>query len=195
MRLQGRSAEIVELVLENTAEEFGRSGYAGLRVDEIAARSGVNKTTIYRRWPTKDDLVLAALHWISPYKHPPNTGSMREDLLAMLRGMAEAASTPKGLAIYRAIQIERAQPAFEPLLARLKVELLASRQAIFDRAMERGELPSWTDGALVGEVCFAAAFLRIVTVGQKLDESFMQALVDLIIAGAKNVTPRPKDGA
>ncbi|HWL87667.1 MAG TPA: helix-turn-helix domain-containing protein, partial [Polyangiaceae bacterium] len=89
IRRQGRSAEIVELVLENTVEEFGRSGYSGLRVEEIAARSGVNKTTIYRRWPTKDDLVVAAIQWISPYKRPPNTGSLRTDLLGMLRGMVE----------------------------------------------------------------------------------------------------------
>jgi len=187
VRVQGRSAEIVELVLEKAAEEFGKNGYAGMRVDEIAARSGVNKTTIYRRWPTKDDLVVAALHFISPYKQPPNTGSLRGDLLGMLRGMAEMASTPKGLAIFRALLIERAQPAFEPVLYRLRADMLCSRQAIFDRAVQRGELPSGTDRVLVGEVCFASAFLRIVTAGQKLDAPYMESLVDFVIAGA-NVT-------
>ncbi|WP_394843228.1 TetR/AcrR family transcriptional regulator [Pendulispora brunnea] len=185
--MQGRSAEIVELVLQNAAEEFGRNGYAGMRVDEIAARSGVNKTTIYRRWPTKDDLVVAALRHISPYKQPPNTGSLREDLLGLLRGIVEMASTPKGLAIFRAIQIERGQPAFEPVLTRLKTDMAGNRQAIFDRAILRGELPVTTDSQLVGEVCFAAVFLRIVTVGQKVDEPFLESVVDMIVAGAKVV--------
>ena len=57
----GRSARIVDGVLEATAEELSRVGYAALRVDEVAERSGVNKTTIYRRWPTKSDLVRATL--------------------------------------------------------------------------------------------------------------------------------------
>ena len=187
IRVQGRSAEIVELVLQNAAEEFGRNGYAGMRVDEIATRSGVNKTTIYRRWPTKDDLVVAALHHISPYKQPPNTGSLREDLLGLLRNIVEMASTPKGLAIFRAIQIERGQPAFEPVLTRLKNEMAGNRQLIFDRAILRGELPVTTDSQLVGEVCFAAVFLRIVTVGQKVDEPFLESVVDMIVAGAKAV--------
>ncbi|WP_394832693.1 TetR/AcrR family transcriptional regulator [Pendulispora rubella] len=185
--MQGRSAEIVELVLQNAAEEFGRNGYAGMRVDEIATRSGVNKTTIYRRWPTKDDLVVAALRHISPYKQPPNTGSLREDLLGLLRNIVEMASTPKGLAIFRAIQIERGQPAFEPVLTRLKNEMAGNRQVIFDRAILRGELPVTTDTQLVGELCFAAMFLRIVTVGQKVDDPFLESVVDMIVAGAKAV--------
>ncbi len=183
----------MELVLETTLEEFGRSGYAGMRVDEIAARSGVNKTTIYRRWPTKDDLVVAAIQYISPHKRAINTGSLRSDLLAMLHSLIETASTPKGLAMLRALLIERSQPAFMPVLQRLRSEMGANRRAIFERAVARGELPQDTDIELVGEVCFACAYMRLISLDVELTQPFMEALVDLVIAGAKGMGAGGKD--
>ena len=59
IRSRGRSARVVQEVLTATAEELGRSGYAALRIEDVAERAGVNKTTIYRRWPTKAALVKA----------------------------------------------------------------------------------------------------------------------------------------
>ena len=61
VRSGGRSARIVADVLRATAEELARVGYAALRMEEVARVAGVNKTTVYRRWPTKEDLVSAAL--------------------------------------------------------------------------------------------------------------------------------------
>ena len=60
-RVGGRSARVVADVLRVTLELIGEHGFAGLRVEDVAARAGVNKTTIYRRWPTRADLVVAAL--------------------------------------------------------------------------------------------------------------------------------------
>ena len=59
VRVQGRSARVVEIVLKATAEELGRVGFLALRIDDVAERSGVNKTTIYRRWASKEELVAA----------------------------------------------------------------------------------------------------------------------------------------
>ena len=61
VRVKGRAARVVSDVLIATAEELTRVGYAAFRVEDVAARSGVNKTTIYRRWPTKPELVTAAV--------------------------------------------------------------------------------------------------------------------------------------
>ena len=83
-RVHGRSARVVEDVLKATLEEIGRAGYEALRVEDVASRSGVNKTTIYRRWPTKVDLVSAAMRHLAPAPEPPETGSVRSDLLALL---------------------------------------------------------------------------------------------------------------
>lgn len=60
-RTRGRAANVVHRVVSATADELSRVGYAALRVEDVAARSGVHKTTIYRRWPTKTELVAATI--------------------------------------------------------------------------------------------------------------------------------------
>ena len=60
-RLGGRSARVREAVLNATFDELGEKGYAGLSMESVARRSGVHKTTIYRRWPNRDALVMDAL--------------------------------------------------------------------------------------------------------------------------------------
>src|SRR6187455_1103921 len=85
-RTGGRSARVVSEVLSATLEAFAEQGYAGLSVEAVALRAGVNKTTIYRRWPTKADLVGAALVSLrDDDPEPPNTGSLRDDLLQVLQ--------------------------------------------------------------------------------------------------------------
>ncbi|HEX6244732.1 MAG TPA: helix-turn-helix domain-containing protein, partial [Polyangiales bacterium] len=84
VRIQGRSARVVEAVLQATAEELGRVGFLALRIDDVAERSGVNKTTIYRRWATKEELVAAMLERMTLSHEVPDTGSLRGDLNALL---------------------------------------------------------------------------------------------------------------
>src|SRR5688572_4371387 len=84
VRVRGRAADVVERVLTATGEELSRAGYAALRVEDVAARSGVNKTTIYRRWPNKAELVAAALREMTTQPAAIDTGSLRDDLRASL---------------------------------------------------------------------------------------------------------------
>ena len=60
-----RGEAIVARVLEATIEELALSGYAALALERVAARAGVNRTTIFRRWPTKPELVRAAVEWLT----------------------------------------------------------------------------------------------------------------------------------
>ena len=91
VRRGGRSARVVESVLRATVEELGTVGYTALRVEDVAERSGVNKTSIYRRWPSKVELVAAALLNHARNHEAPDTGSLREDYLTVLRAMAARA--------------------------------------------------------------------------------------------------------
>src|SRR6202142_1234404 len=91
----GRSARIVAGVLRATAEELARVGYAALRVEDVARAAKVNKTTVYRRWPTKMQLVTEALRRERERCIvTPDTGSVREDLRIMLHAFAEQGRTP-----------------------------------------------------------------------------------------------------
>ena len=76
-----RGAPVVRAVMRATFEELAEVGYGALSIDDVARRAGVNKTTVYRRWPTKEDLVTTALLALpEEYFAMPNTGTIRGDL-------------------------------------------------------------------------------------------------------------------
>jgi AcrR family transcriptional regulator len=90
VRTGGRSERVREAVLEAAFGELIDVGYAALSVESIAVRAGVNKTTIYRRWPTLEDLLVDALTaWSRDAIPVPDTGSIESDLLAAGRELAE----------------------------------------------------------------------------------------------------------
>src|SRR5205085_4108016 len=82
IRVGGRSARVVAAVLQTTLEVLGQAGYNGLRIEDVALQAGVNKTTIYRRWPTRADLVIAALTTLAVPPTAIETGSLESDLSA-----------------------------------------------------------------------------------------------------------------
>src|SRR4051812_25071715 len=141
VRVKGRAARVVTDVLTATAEELSRVGYAAMRVEDVAARSGVNKTTIYRRWPTKPELVGAALRSVWETPEVPDTGSLRTDFVASLSKSATFAMSPIGRGLTRVIQVELAHPELEPIARALREDYRALREALVQRGIDRGELP------------------------------------------------------
>lgn len=194
VRKHGRSARVVADVLRSTAEEIGRVGYAALRIEDVAERSGVNKTSIYRRWPTKVDLVTAAIWHFTEAPDPPDTGSVREDLLHLVRYSAARASTPVGRGIMRMLQLERAEPDVERVSRELAKVHLAPRRAVIEQAIRRGELPAGTNVELVIELVFAPVIKRIAFT-RAHDDAFLEAVVDVVVAGAKSGAAARKQAA
>jgi AcrR family transcriptional regulator len=137
-----RSAEAHHAILDATLRMLGTHGVAGLTIEGVAAEAGVGKTTIYRRWPTKTELILAAISDIVPRGDPPDTGTMGGDMAALaetqrerLAGSGLAGIVPRVLAesmsdpeLHREF-VERVVTPFRDLL-RLFIE----------RGIERGEL-------------------------------------------------------
>src|SRR5256885_5219091 len=90
VRTGGRSGRVREAILAAVIDELTRAGYAALTVETVAARAGVNRTTIYRRWPTLDDLLVDALTtWSLEALPVPDTGSIETDLLTLGRELAD----------------------------------------------------------------------------------------------------------
>jgi AcrR family transcriptional regulator len=185
VRAGGRSARVVDAVLKAAAEELGRVGYAALRVEDVAARSGVNKTSIYRRWPTKVALVMAALEHAAPRPAAPDTGSLREDLAESARDMCIWAQTPLKRGLYRMLQAEREDPDLDAVIRRRRAEHLAARAALIERGIARGELPAGTDAILFAELVMSPMITR-VHANEPADDAFIYTVIDLMIAGARN---------
>jgi AcrR family transcriptional regulator len=183
-RAGGRSARVVSEVLRATADALGRVGYVALRVEDVAQQAHVNKTTIYRRWPTKADLVSATLRQEAEgCKDSPDTGSVREDLLLMLRRFAKHGRTP----MVRVMMAEMSHPEVQAIAHGLKHNFEAEWVKAIARAMARGELPSSTSPLLVMEVITATVVGRVMRGEEPPSEGFCEAVVDLVLAGAVGV--------
>ncbi len=185
VRVKGRAARVVSDVLTATAEELSRVGYAALRVEDVAARSGVNKTTIYRRWPTKPELVGAALRAVWEPPDVPDTGSLRTDFVASLSRTAAFAMTPIGRGLTRVIQVERAHPELEPIARSLRADYRSLREVLVQRGIDRHELPPTADARFVHDMMTAPIFSRLFTEGEPVDAAFIENVVDVVLCGIR----------
>jgi AcrR family transcriptional regulator len=187
VRVRGRAADVVARVMAATARELGRVGYAALRVENVASRSGVNKTTIYRRWPTKTELVAGAIsqHVAEALAERASsasaTGTLRGDLRASLLLGFDPSPDKRG--ILRVVQTERTVPEIEAITSRAREQLQRMRVAIVQRAMARGELPEDVDAQLVVDLV-SAPVQRALIFGERLTPSYIDRVLDLVLAGA-----------
>jgi AcrR family transcriptional regulator len=94
-KLDGRVRRSRERVLTTTFELLGESGVGGFSVDEVARRSGVAKTTIYRHWPSREALVIDACSRITDEQHVPDTGSLEGDVTAILTNIGQLLGTAR----------------------------------------------------------------------------------------------------
>ncbi|WP_437499577.1 TetR/AcrR family transcriptional regulator [Sorangium sp. So ce1099] len=185
-RRGGRSERVVRAVLHAAAAEIARAGYAALRVEDVAARAGVNKTTVYRRWPTKAELVRATLRLLADDHHaPPDTGAVRRDLLELVRRFVAMASTPEGQGIYRMLLAELHVPEVDALVRTLRDERLAPWREVLARGVARGELPPGTDLDLLVEMIRATVTNRLFRLRAPVDDGVLEAIVDVVVLGAK----------
>ena len=137
-------------VLGVTAELLFERGFGGASVDEISRRSGVAKTTIYRHWPTRADLLLDACSTISTPQDVPDTGSFEGDVTALMTNLAHLLRSAKWTSVLPSI-IDAAER--DPDIAKMYSTLQQGYSSPFDtvmqRAVRKGELPKETDTAVL----------------------------------------------
>ena len=185
-----RGRLVTDAVLEATLSELATSGLEGLSIEHIARHADVNKTTIYRRWPTREALVAAALEGIAEdlSARAPDTGTLRGDLLGLLHELAAFLSRPEGRAVTRIALSVQAEAEVAALAARrLEGATSASVDALVRRARERGEWRAGTPGELVVNTLVGAVLHRALLEHRPLDTAWLTEVVDLVLCG---VTPR-----
>jgi AcrR family transcriptional regulator len=185
----GRSARVRAAAIDATLGELAESGYTALSLERVARRAGVHKTTLYRRWGTREELVLEAmLERAGQRISVPDTGSLREDLLELARTAAANAATPEVAAMARAVVAE--SPYDSRLAARNErfwSERLALDAAIVERAIARGEVADGVDPRRTIESVLGPIHLRLLLTGEPVDRGFLEAIVDTVIDG---IAPR-----
>lgn len=184
-RTHGRSARVMEAVLEAAALELGRVGFGALRIEDVATRSGVNKTTIYRRWPTKLDLIAAV---IENEKNPPtdfDTGTLEGDVRASLLELRTRLYAGRQRGVVQVLLGERGHPEVTELVKKARERHAAVRRRLFERAITRGELSPDLDPSQLVELITAPIVSRILNVGLEVDDAFIELLIKVVCAGAK----------
>jgi AcrR family transcriptional regulator len=181
----GRAARVVDAIMWATITELARTGYEMLRVDDIAVVAKVNKTTIYRRWPTKVDLVAAAIRASGrDLAVMPNTGSVRGDLLAMLAAQAEKYKKTEMRCLTRVFLGEISSPELARLVRSMRAEYRERWIEILRRGIARGDLPEGTPVEIVTDLISSASSMRLIRNDEPLDPAARGAMVDLVLAGA-----------
>jgi len=180
----GRAARVVSSVLRATGEELSRVGYAALRVEEVAERAGVNKTTIYRRWPGKAELVADAIReYVGGQAPLPDTGSLRGDLIAYLTDLASGRQSPEIRGILSTLT-SRTEPTVETLARELRLAERGRRTELIQRGIERGELPRTVNAEILGDLFSAPVLRKILNLGEEVERSYIEYVVDITLAGA-----------
>ncbi|GIH89883.1 TetR/AcrR family transcriptional regulator [Planobispora siamensis] len=161
-------------------------GYEGLTVEGVAERSGVNKTTIYRWWPSKAALLAAALIEADALAvDPPDTGSLRGDLEALVREIsALLTESPSAEIAVAALGAAVHQPELAEATRHFFADRLAREQEVFERARRRGELREDADPMLIMDLLGGAVWLRAVFRGLPLGDDFAAEAVRTVLDGA-----------
>jgi AcrR family transcriptional regulator len=179
-----RDARRDEAILRATLEILLADGYQALTIESVAGRAGVGRPTIYRRWPSKPALVVAALVESSRLAVPEvDTGSLRDDLLAVQRHQIELMNAPMTRRVTAGLI---ADLATDPELAERYISqyLLPRRDAVWkvlQRGIDRGELDRDVDLAFVYDLLIGPLFMRAVVWGQHLARDAAEQTTDVVL--------------
>ncbi|MGY1980142.1 TetR/AcrR family transcriptional regulator [Nocardia gipuzkoensis] len=183
-RTGGRSARVRQAVLDATLQLAAENGPDAVSIPEVARIAGVHETSIYRRWGTREHLILDALLSYSSQQLPiPDTGTVREDLIDFARSIAAYQAGPLGIALARAMAVAEDDSG----LTSNRIQFWQSRfdraRVMIDRAVARGELPETVDAATALEALVAPVHFRALLTRQPVDEPFLARVVDQLLHG------------
>src|SRR6201985_1086680 len=181
-----RSQEADRAILTAAVELLAERGLAAMSIEEVAARAGVGKTTIYRRWPSKGLLALDAFVDSFREEQPlPDTGSLRGDLLAALHAWVRTVTqTAMGPMLTGLIAEAQHDPELRGAWRDGLIEPLRTQHRIMlDRAIERGEIAASVDQDVVLDLFFGAAEHRLLLGPMRMPGECIAQVVDTILAG------------
>lgn len=179
-----RRPEVDDAVTRAVLELLAERGYRGLTMDAVARRSGVAKTTIYRRFTGKLDLLRAAIERLASERFgEPDTGSLRGDLEETVRMMARATAPPWGAVVAAVV----GEAPHDPELREAAATFVARWRTVFRRmlwrAVERAELPADTDLDLLIDMLVGPLYYRLLVTGRPVVPELAEPLTTTLLEG------------
>jgi len=180
-----RSAIADEAIREAAVDLFAERGFEGFSVEDVADRAGVSKATVYRRYPSKVDLVVEAASCLAADDVTfPDTGNLRDDVRGLARSLVETFRTSPAGRVMPVMTFERRRyPELDAGYRRFLADRKTRTREILRRGIERGELPPDTDVAVMGSMLVGPIFHRLMITQEPLSDAFVDALVDAVLRG------------
>jgi AcrR family transcriptional regulator len=178
-----RSLEADEAILEAAVDVFAEVGFEALTMEGVAARAGVGKNTLYRRYPNKLDLVVSAVRsYTNVGAAPPDTGSTRGDVQAIVDDLvAIVTDTPMGRMLPILVATRTRVPELDAAYSEIVVAKRARSEAVVRRAIERGDFRPDVDVEAVVDAFVSPVFYRLLVTEAPLDEAFRAVVVDTVL--------------
>lgn len=178
LRGRPRSAAVDASILDAALEEYAARGFDGMSVDGVAVRAGVGKAAIYRRYPSKLELVAAAMYSNSDRKPYPNTGSIEGDLRGILEHLHDLVNDRVTGASLRHMASDAISA---PDLGAVHEEFVRGRRAgtkaVLQRAVDRGELRADADLEMANDLLTGPIFYRHLMSHMPVNGPFLDELV------------------
>lgn len=182
-----RNAEIDSAVLEATSKLLAEQGYATMSIEMISRRAGVGKAAIYRRWSSKEELVVELLSHTAPAIEPvPDLGDTRAELLRTVSETIENFARRSTGGIIQGLSSESSR---NPRLSRLVRKYVVDPRrdelrTVLERGIARGDLRADTDVEIAHNLLTGPAYHRLLLGGKRLDKQFAERVVDAFLHGA-----------
>lgn len=182
-----RGEAVIRDVLEAVRDEIARVGFRAMRIEDVAARAAVAKTTIYRRWPKKEDLLYDLLQTMMSAKRDAlvETGTLRGDLIAIGRYVLGVMQSVNGQAISRMMMIERADPEVRSVIDRIRESNVSIPRLMLEKARARGELADFVVPELLLETLVGTLHHAVFVHCLEMEGDPVEAIVDLLLNGAR----------
>jgi AcrR family transcriptional regulator len=182
-----RDARVDAAIVDATNECLGECGFAGTTVEAIAAKAGVGKAAIYRRWPSREALLFAVAAAEVDDIVVPDTGSLRDDLVTTFTELAVQIHEKKGPGpILHDLLAEAARnDALREYFMRIVAERRKVCAAVVYRAKERGELREGIDVELVVDMLSSPIFYKKLVMFEGADHAYIEELVDAVLGGVQ----------
>jgi AcrR family transcriptional regulator len=171
-----------QVVLAATFELLSETGLAGVSVDAVAERSGVAKTTIYRHWPSRSALLLDACGRMGTPREPPNTGSLKGDLAALMSDLGSRLKTARFAAtLPSVIDAAERDPEIAKMHAKLHAGLISAFRSVIERGQRNGELPRLRESSAIVAALLGPLFYRRWFSREPLDARFIKSVTESAI--------------
>jgi AcrR family transcriptional regulator len=173
-----RDARVDVAIVEATLAEVTERGFAGATIDGIAARAGVGKATIYRRWKGKAELLRFVASQVSDVCAVPDTGNLRDDLRAIFEPMADILGGTVGSMLPELIAEAARNDEIRQLMRTLSEERRDPAIEVIERAVAEGIVPSGVHPSTLVDLISGAVVYRRVVLGDPVTRDDIDRLID-----------------